>query len=101
MSYGKTQVESMISGFLVFVLEVAGSYQVIEPEKIVSTPVYGPKLKCLVDEYVAENQRSGRWSLRTFRDYRHCLEFFLRFFGDQTKTNSEPAYYTPSRKRCI
>jgi hypothetical protein len=67
--YGKTQVESMVSGFFGFVLEGVNELTDAGPINNVSTSEPGPRLKRLVDEYLEENNRSGRWSKRTEKEY--------------------------------
>ena len=77
-SFGKADVESKIQEFLGFVLQDTGDLSVSTPGPIAYTASAGIKLKRLVDDYVAENLRSDRWSERTLKEYRTCLNLFLQ-----------------------
>ena len=80
--YGKQQIESLIRRFLDFVMEDSASFMTTDLMNDVSTPSLGIKLQKLIDDFIAENLRSSRWSDRTCRDYRYCLNLFLRYFGN-------------------
>lgn len=81
-AYGRTDVETKIQEFLVFVLQDPGNLprSNLSPEAFTASA--GIKLKRLVDDYVSENLRSERWSQRTIKEYRTCLNLFLLYFGD-------------------
>jgi len=81
-AYGRTDVEAKIQEFLVFVLQDPGNLPRSNSGPIAYTAAASIKLKRLVDEYVAENLRSDRWSQRTIKEYRTCLNLFLQYFGD-------------------
>ena len=81
-AYGRADVDAKIQEFLGFVLQDTGDLSVSTPGPIAYTASAGIKLKRLVDDYVAENLRSDRWSERTLKEYRTCLNLFLLYFGD-------------------